>query len=245
MPRLAMTLSDRRRRARVSTAAVWLSAAALFGPLAGHAAASDVHVYMSTTKRGMPVFTDVPDGADSRLVFTHRAPPALRAVTAAPDSRLAAAAVPLRFAAARPSRSDLVAADVLPLASQAARRHGLDVALVMALIDVESRFQRHALSPAGAMGLMQLMPQTAIRFGVDDPWNAQSNINAGTRYLSHLLTLFGGDVRLALAGYNAGEGNVIAAGWRVPRFSETQRYVPAVLDRLRHWSAALRAAGTP
>jgi len=68
----------------------------------------------------------------------------------------------------------------------------------------------------------------------------KANVDGGTRYLRHLLTLFDGDLRLALAGYNAGEGSVIAAGRRVPRFQETQRYVPAVLDRMQHWRRVLK-----
>ena len=129
---------------------------------------------------------------------------------------------------------------LLPHVREAARRHRLDEALLMALIEVESGFRADALSPAGAIGLMQLMPQTARRFGVADPWQPLANLDGGARYLRHLLGLFDGDLRLALAGYNAGEGSVLAAGRRIPPFKETQAYVPAVLDRLRHWRGVLQ-----
>lgn len=209
-------------------------AAALLGWVGAPAAAADVNVYVSYTKKGMPVFTDAP-AADGRLVFTYRPPSAPGLSVVGPD-----AAAP-----ARVSRAAAAPQDVIDLARQAARRHGLDAALLMALMDVESGFQRRARSPAGAMGLMQLMPQTARRFGADDPWDPHANVDAGARYLSYLLVLFEGDLKLALAGYNAGEGSVIAAGRRVPPFAETRRYVPAVLDRLRHWSVALQRAPRP
>jgi soluble lytic murein transglycosylase-like protein len=90
---------------------------------------------------------------------------------------------------------------------------------------------------------MQLMPATARRFGVSDPWEPRANLDGGARYLRYLLELFGGDLRLALAGYNTGEQTVIAAGRRVPAIEETRRYVPAVLERVRYWSQALAGAG--
>jgi soluble lytic murein transglycosylase-like protein len=80
---------------------------------------------------------------------------------------------------------------------------------------------------------MQLMPATARRFGVSDPFDPVDNVRGGARYLRWLLDRFGGDLTLALAGYNAGEDAVVRAGYRVPPYAETQRYVPRVLARYR------------
>lgn len=206
--------------------------------LGSAAEAADMHVYVAYSKRGMPIITDVPLPGSARLVFSQRAPGPRPAASF--GSWRPAAAAPARAAA----RTSAAAAErrraLLPHVREAAKRHRLDEALLMALIEVESGFRADALSPAGAMGLMQLMPQTARRFGVSDPWEPTANLDGGARYLSHLLGLFGGDLRLALAGYNAGEGSVFAAGRRIPPFKETQAYVPAVLDRLRHWRGVLQ-----
>lgn len=115
-----------------------------------------------------------------------------------------------------------------------ARRHRLDPALVNAVIGVESGFRPQARSPAGAQGLMQLMPGTAQRLGVDDADEPLANIEGGSRYLSRLLRDFG-DVRLALAAYNAGEGAVARHGNAIPPYRETQQYVPRVLSLYRYF----------
>jgi Transglycosylase SLT domain/Domain of unknown function (DUF4124) len=109
--------------------------------------------------------------------------------------------------------------------------NSLDPLLVAAVISVESNHNAGARSPKGAAGLMQLMPDTAKRYGVADPYRAESNIRGGTRYLRDLLAMFNGDVRLALAGYNAGENAVIRHGYRIPPYPETLDYVPKVLRR--------------
>lgn len=103
-------------------------------------------------------------------------------------------------------------------------KYGVDPKLIYYVMRQESRFKRQALSPKNAQGLMQLIPATAERFHVDihDP---QQNIEGGVRYLRWLLVHFDGDVRLALAGYNAGEKNVEKNGMQVPEFKETQDYV--------------------
>src|SRR5215213_4678535 len=104
-------------------------------------------------------------------------------------------------------------------------RNGVDPVLLYAQMHTESAFKRGAVSPKGASGLMQLMPGTARRFGVSNIFDPQQNIEGGARYMRYLLDYFGGDVSLALAGYNAGEGAVMKYGRRVPPYRETQEYV--------------------
>jgi soluble lytic murein transglycosylase-like protein len=131
-------------------------------------------------------------------------------------------------------------------------RHGTEIlmasigtevspALVLAVMAVESAGRAEAVSSAGAQGLMQLIPATASRFGVDDPFDAAQNIAGGVAYLDWLLAEFGGDPLLALAGYNAGEGAVRTAGG-VPDYAETRDYVPKVLAT---WMVARMLCRTP
>jgi len=112
---------------------------------------------------------------------------------------------------------------------QAARAHGLEVALIKAVIHAESAFNPTAVSRKGARGLMQLMPDTARLMGVRDSFDPTQNIYGGVRYLASLVTKFGGDMRLALAAYNAGPGAVERHGG-VPPFAETRAYVRKVLQ---------------
>jgi soluble lytic murein transglycosylase-like protein len=129
------------------------------------------------------------------------------------------------------------------LVREAAARHRVDPRLVACVIRQESGGRPDAVSRAGARGLMQLMPATARRFGVTDAVDPRQNVEAGTRYLRLLLDLFGGDLRLALAAYNAGEGRVIRAGYRVPPIAETRAYVRAILTR--YLGAPARPRRTP
>jgi soluble lytic murein transglycosylase-like protein len=116
-----------------------------------------------------------------------------------------------------------------PLIKNAAIKHNVPIELICGVILKESGGNPKAVSPAGARGLMQLMPQTARRFGVRNSFDPAQNIDGGTKYLRFLLDRFNGNVELTLAGYNAGEQNVAKYGNRVPPFAETQNYVPDVL----------------
>jgi soluble lytic murein transglycosylase-like protein len=117
-----------------------------------------------------------------------------------------------------------------PLVDQVARRFGVDQALLMAVIDVESGGNPSAVSLKGARGLMQLMPQTGRTQGANDLFDPYQNVVAGARLLDTLLATFG-DVSLALAAYNAGEGAVRRHGGAIPPYAETQRYVRRVMER--------------
>jgi soluble lytic murein transglycosylase-like protein len=110
-------------------------------------------------------------------------------------------------------------------------QHGVDPYLIFCLMSQESRFAPSATSYKGAQGLMQLMPGTAARYGVTNPYDVAQSIMGGTRYLKDLLKMFNGRVDLALAGYNAGEGAVMKYGNSVPPYSETRSYVRLILQR--------------
>lgn len=112
---------------------------------------------------------------------------------------------------------------------QAAARHNVDASLVRAVIKVESNFNPNAVSRKGAMGLMQLMPQTARQLNVSNPFDPQQNVDAGVRHLKKLMESYGGDVKLTLAAYNAGVG-AVARSAGVPHFAETRNYVKRISD---------------
>jgi soluble lytic murein transglycosylase-like protein len=122
--------------------------------------------------------------------------------------------------------------DMRALAVATAKRHGLDPDLVLAVISVESAFRKDAVSPKGAQGLMQLMPGTARELGVTDAFDPAQNLDAGTRYLNSLLEEFKGDIRLAIAAYNAGP-NAVKRHGGVPPYRETRQHVEKVLERYR------------
>jgi len=123
----------------------------------------------------------------------------------------------------------------------AARQYGVDEAVVRAIIHAESAFNPNALSRVGAQGLMQLMPATARRFGVGNPFDAGQNIQGGVQYLAWLLKRFNGNLTLAAAGYNAGEGAVDKYNG-VPPYGETQRYVQRVGILAERYRSSLATA---
>ena len=119
------------------------------------------------------------------------------------------------------------------LVEKKAEKYNLMPELIHAVIEAESAYDPNAVSSAGAVGLMQLMPATARRFGVSDRTVPEQYVDAGANYLRKLLTLFDNDVKLAVASYNAGEGAVMKYGRTIPPYRETQNYVVRVLKYLR------------
>ena len=127
------------------------------------------------------------------------------------------------------SRSGFTQREIDSAIDQAAPRHNVDPNLVRALVKVESNFNPNAVSRKGAMGLMQLMPQTARQLNLKNPFDPQQNIDAGVRHLKQLLDNYNGDVRLSLAAYNAGSG-AVSRSRGIPRYSETQNYVRRITN---------------
>ncbi|OYV74891.1 MAG: transglycosylase [Acidithiobacillus ferrivorans] len=170
---------------------------------------AEANIYAYTDSSGVVHLTNVPAGNDKyRMVM--RTPKMAVAVARADFNRVARA-------------------HYQALIRAAASRYGVSPALINAVISAESGYNAGAVSPKGAIGLMQLIPATADRFGVANAFSPADNINGGTAYLAHLLQVFSGDLKLAVAAYNAGSKAVIQAGYHIPPFAETQAYVPRVL----------------
>jgi transglycosylase-like protein with SLT domain len=187
---------------------------------------------------------------DQVIAIRHEAAPAPPPVTETPGERtdppvsqsLLSAPQPALLAVPEPRLESEGPMDIAPgavfdraalrdLAARIARKHQVDEALVLAVIEVESRYDAFAVSPRGAMGLMQLMPQTATRFAVQHVFNPAENVDGGVRYLKELLARYSGQVRLALAAYNAGE-DAVDQFRGIPPYRETQQYVVRVLKAL-------------
>jgi soluble lytic murein transglycosylase-like protein len=179
-------------------------------------------VYAGRTPGGTIVLSNFPGADTPTIVVAPADPPAATPVPATTPAIVPDAAAAL----ATHSAIGSIVRDV-------AREVAVPAPLLHAVIATESGYDVRAVSPKGAQGLMQLMPATAQRFGVADPFDPRDNVRGGALYLKWLLELFGGDLELALAAYNAGENAVIRAGYRVPPYDETQRYVPRVLTRLQ------------
>lgn len=129
-----------------------------------------------------------------------------------------------------------------PFIESAAREAQVQPQLVRAIIVVESAFNPKAVSRKGAVGLMQLLPKTARRYGASNAFDPKQNINAGTRYLRDLIARYGNNLELVLAAYNAGEDAVERYGKRIPPYAETRQYVPAVLSIYRALTGAHAAS---
>jgi hypothetical protein len=148
------------------------------------------------------------------------------------------------FQPSRPAVSASIPANIDHLVEQTASRFQVDPEFVRAIIRVESGYDPNAVSNKGAMGLMQLIPATAHRFGVVNPFDPKQNLEGGVNYLKYLLDLFGGDLSLSLAAYNAGEHSVQHWGG-IPAIRETQNYVRKVTTIYQTGDAPALAKTTP
>jgi soluble lytic murein transglycosylase-like protein len=186
----------------------------------GEPVAADI--YKCTQHDGTPLFTNVPEDPRCRLHLKLNK-------EQSPAAAILEARLARRIPRADRSRFD-------EHVQAAAREHGVDAALIHAVISAESGYNPLARSSKGARGLMQLIPETAARYGVQNPFDPRQNIDGGTRYLKDLMAMFGNDMRLALAAYNAGEGSVMRYR-SVPPFQETLNYVPKVLAYYKRYRA--------
>jgi soluble lytic murein transglycosylase-like protein len=174
---------------------------------------SHADIYRSVDSNGTPTFTNVPPTGGRWELYVKTKSVPVRAEPA-PDARRFTVDSRARYA------SQIQAA---------ATANNIDAALIRAVITAESGYNPSAISRTGAVGLMQLMPETASRYNVANSHDPEQNIHGGARYLSDLLRMFNYDMRLAVAAYNAGEQAVMKYGNRIPPYRETMAYVPKVL----------------
>lgn len=200
---------------------LWLGVATVaLGALAQPALAD---IYTFKDDNGVIHFTNIPSN-DKRYKLLYKEatnpPPSLAQSRAPARSWLPDEALVQRYS---------------PIVDVASRAYGVDKALVHAVISAESGYNPSAISRAGAVGIMQLMPDTAKRYGVKNMMDPVDNIHGGVRYLKDLLVMFHGNIELAVAAYNAGENAVIKYGNRIPPYAETVQYVPKVLSFYRRF----------
>jgi soluble lytic murein transglycosylase-like protein len=182
--------------------------------LAAASAGAHSRIYTYVDADGVKHFTDVPDNNRYRLLVL------------SPQDRTESGE---RYNATLLAR----AAQYDSIIERAAASASVEANLLRAVIVVESGFNSRAVSKRGAVGLMQLMPATAARFGISNLYDPNENVHAGARYLKFLMDRFGQNTRLALAAYNAGEDAVARNGGQIPPFAETMAYVPKVLKFYR------------
>lgn len=181
-------------------------------------------IYSYTDETGASHFSNIPNDRRYTLFLKEQSKPHSQP------------SIPVQTARTPFSRENR--AHFYPLIQTAASTHAIDPSLLHAVILAESGYNPRAVSRKGAMGLMQLMPGTASRYGVSDAFDPVQNVHAGARYLNDLLKMFNQDLNLALAAYNAGEKSVIKYGNRIPPYRETVAYVPKVLDNYRKFRTA-------
>ena len=195
------------------------------GAAVGASAPVCAQIYAGTNGSGAVVLSNFQTNETPDVVIAAPPPPP------APPAVASAAAT-----AAPPAISRAVdrAAQFKPLIQRVAQETSMSPSLLHAVIAVESGYDAKAVSRKGAQGLMQLMPKTAQRFGVRNPLDPLENVRGGALYLKWLIDYFDGNLKLALAGYNAGENEVVRAGYKIPANRETLNYVPKVLAHLSH-----------
>lgn len=202
----------------------------LGGILLTLAAAAQADIYRCTGEDGVPLFTNIPN--DRRCMVV------IKAKQAEPDP---VAALVLDRTARRIGK--VTRERYEEHVQAAAREHQVEAALIHAVISAESAYNPLARSTKGARGLMQLIPETGARYGATNLLDPKQNIDAGTRYLKDLMAMFGNDLKLAIAAYNAGEGAVQRYG-TIPPYAETRNYVPKVLAYYKRYrDAAVKTAG--
>lgn len=197
-----------------------LAALLLALPLVNHAQAD---IYAFRDADGTMHFSNVPQ--DRRYTLVLRTPKeSLSGETASVDRSTPASG------RQGPTFDPQQRARLSGLINDTARTLNMDAALLHAIIAVESGYNPRAVSPKGAIGLMQLMPDTARRYGAADPYDPEQNVRAGAQYLRDLMSRFGNDLKLTLAAYNAGEQAVARYGNSIPPYRETLNYVPRVMS---------------
>ena len=196
------------RPARQSPVMSYRACAALRGALIS--CQSHAQVYTGLSESGSVVLSSNPDDAATTLL-------------------IAAEAVVLATPVAETPHANAVPPGYWPFVQEASKTYQLPSELIHAVILVESNYNARAVSRKGAQGLMQLMPATAKRFGTVNAWDPRQNILAGSKYLRWLMDYFDEDIELTVAAYNAGEAAVMQAGRKIPRFAETEKYVPKVM----------------
>jgi soluble lytic murein transglycosylase-like protein len=233
----------------------WTLLPVLLTALSAQPARADIWGYVDA--KGTGHFSSLQLDGRYALIF--------RGGTADADQGKAVAVSPLSAAKSRgglkPRTLQLTYFEVSPnykavrhLIREASVTHGIDYELLQAMIATESGFNPQAVSPKGAIGLMQLIPPTAARYGVRDDKDSlaeekltdpEINIRAGSRYLNYLIKLFPGQIELAIAAYNAGEGAVKRAGNKIPDYPETQNYVKTVMQLYQHLKPQSSFGGMP
>ena len=171
-------------------------------------------VFSGLSDNGSIILSSFSDASSPTLLLEAEKPPILQA------------ALPIGAS----SYLDTIPPNFKPFIEEASAAFRVPPELIHAVITVESNYNQLALSPKGARGLMQIMPATATRFGSNGNFEPRQNILTGSRYLRWLLDYFNDDIELTIAAYNAGEGAVMRAGRKIPRFTETESYVPKVLS---------------
>ena len=189
-------------------------------------------VYLHRDSSGVLHFTNAPAEGPVKRVLRERKLPLMRTVPPPSSGYYPSSSAGYYRYLARSMSGDIGPTSYDQLIRETAARYELEYALVKAVIKAESSFNRMAVSPKGALGLMQLMPSTAQRFGVRNAFSPEENVRAGVAYLRQLLDRYRNDEALALAAYNAGPGAVAAYGG-VPPYAETREYVDDIRDR---WS---------